>query len=135
MKAFRYVVYTWLLAHLIHSIVFLLIGFGGEFFLPFIIASFLFSIPSFLICLLFIQILPAIKVPVVANFFIWSLLVYTAIAASFCSVGLLFGDMNFLFEDVQFVLPSFIAATLALLIRFNQFEGLLIGEDPLNLNT
>lgn len=133
MKASKHVANTWLLAQLIHAIIFLIISGEGGMLVFALIGGFVLSIPSLLLCLLFIKILPIHRVTILFNFLVWTLLVFTSIAINWSGIALLLGDVNF-FSETTIFLPSLIAAALSLLIRFNQFEELSITETLANEN-
>lgn len=137
MKAFKHVGYTWLLAQLIHPLIFYcftLLNSGWEVdigsLLSFFIGSFLISLPAFILCLLFINIVPVLKISVTGNFIIWLALASTSIFINVVLLILLLGDTRLFLTEWDLFFPSLIAAIVSILIRYRQFGGYVMATIP-----
>jgi hypothetical protein len=129
MKIFLHVLYTWLLANVIHPFVFVIaemIMYGNNdidpfiFFLIFFI-SILFSIPALLIVWLgSIEILKT-NYSGLEKLFLWYLLAITVTFVDFVLIISCIFRENLSFNDLGIVLPALVATFLSISIRYKYF--------------
>jgi hypothetical protein len=130
MKAFSYLFKTWVLAILLHSILFMLYAFlqfplddfndfitGMVYILLF---SIIISIPAFLINWFLLHSIIHSAIGVIEQFLIWFFCVGLSIVLSFMLL-LYFVDDALSFSLFQWVIPALIASAIALLIRWKSF--------------
>jgi hypothetical protein len=135
MRIFIYTVNTWLVAHLIHPIVFIIYfllrndaegnNWGvGFFFIP--ILSFFSSIPSLLIAWLLQYVVTKADLSLIEKFIAWMISVVVAIFLNFVGLNLFLGaDIGK--EINELIPPAIIAAILSILIRYKQFFALQLN--------
>jgi hypothetical protein len=129
MKASKHAANTWLLAHLLHPAVFYICNNNeSELIIPMFIGGLICSIPALLLSILFIQIISMLKLNSVANLLIWAALVFSALAINLAGVAMLLGEKDFFIKEWIIFFPSMVAALLAILIRYRQFENLVINQ-------
>lgn len=133
MKIFKHVSNTWFLAHLLHPIVFygyfLLVlkdPMDFEALLSLFVGALIVSLPSFLLCQVFIHLVLLLPLAIIGRFFSWVLLSFASILINIIFLGLLLGDNLINQTDGKFFIPSFIATFLAILFRYRFFHELVI---------
>lgn len=139
MKTFMHILYTWLLAHLMHPLCLMLyffakdsesfnIGNSGFFFL-FIAVTLLLSIPAMLICWLLLILINRLSFSVQEKYLLWIFCVLITLILNF--FGILFsidGTLNM--ANAELLIPAGITTIIALLIRVNSFKILQSNYKP-----
>lgn len=130
MKTFLHVLYTWLLANILHPFVWIIaerIMYGnssGDFSTPIFLifwVSFLFSIPAIFIAWAgSIAILNA-NYSGIEKLFLWYLAAISATAIDFKMVVYVFFGENLAINNFKIVLPALIATFLSISIRYKYF--------------
>ncbi len=141
MKVFSHVGNTWLLAQFIHPLIFFCffsfvlhdppdIGL----LVSLLLGAAVLSLPSLVLCFLFIRIIPVQKVSDPLNLIIWLVLVVISIFFNISLLALLMGDSNLLLHELDFFLPALAAAIVSVIIRYKNFKDFITlqkenGED------
>ena len=139
---FRHLLYTWLLANILHPVLFFLIqiGVGGsrpinqadlvESFLSFSAASLVFSAPCLLLGIAVLYLIRFTRFKLPARFILW-------LFASAMMVVLMFAGLLYFFlqnvelGELKFAFPAIAATWLAIIIRWRQFKDLdYLQYDP-----
>jgi hypothetical protein len=135
MKISAHVAYTWLLAVLIHPILWVLIGLittsreidwrsylSWEMVFFFVFLFFL-AIPSFLFSWLLIYPILRTNYTLLEKLFLWSILVIIAIVCNYLLFYLVLSGNNFSvdFDDLKLCLPAIVSALISISVRYNYF--------------
>jgi hypothetical protein len=127
MELFNHVFNTWLLAVLLMPFIQIVnIGFTHEsleLMLIFTLAGLLFSIPSFLLCLLSFSWIVTLLVPVKGRFVYWCIAAITSVVMGLYFIFfLLFGEGS-LMDGITLTWPGIAATLLSVIIRYRQFAS------------
>lgn len=131
MERTNYVVNTWMLAVLIHPVLFTVGFFILEGELPILLFFYtlpmglLFSIPAFLLSLLIYTPLKNADIGSRIKFIIWSLLSLSTIPVGFYLFCALFFGLELFSDLIIVIIPGCVSALLSILIRNKQFFQLL----------
>ena len=128
MMMFIHTIHTWLVAHLLHPIIFVIyfllrnhvegINWGaGFFFIP--VFAFFASIPSLFITWILLYVLTNTNLSVIEKFIAWMISVVVVIFINFAGLKMLLGAG--LGEVNDLMAPPVIAAILSTLVRHKQF--------------
>ena len=128
MKMFVHTINTWLVAHLLHPIVFVLYflffddpeynWYAGIFFIT--VFSFFASIPSLFIAWFLQYVIANSNFSLSEKYIAWMITVVVAIVFNFLGLEIMFG-IGIREEIFEILPPSIIAAILAVLVRHKQF--------------
>jgi hypothetical protein len=127
MKNTTHIMYTWLLSHLLHFVVWFFIanGFGMAIAFPLCLMAFFVSIPAILAYRFCHRVIIQSSYSPAWKFIIWlfSAPFITALCAFVFILLMLNGDVGELFHEEMlfFALPSVIATFFAVFIRYSQF--------------
>ena len=129
MKMFIHTLNTWLVAHLLHPVIFIIyflwrnvelsVTWGGRFFFISIF-SFFAAIPSLFIAWLLQYVITNTNLSLPEKFIAWMISVVVAIFLNFAGLKLLLGA-DIYYEMGEILPPPIIAAMLSILIRHKQF--------------
>lgn len=136
MKAFPHAATTWVVAHGLHPIFFLLHGIAlsggklnlgdGFFFFFYLLMALLFSLPALLLSALLLAWLWRLKEKLNRKYVAWIVLCQVLLFVNIQAVVFFFGGGLFL-EAAQFGIPAHFATLVAILIRRRQFVGGVIS--------
>lgn len=134
MKLFLHAFNTWLVAHLLHPLIFaawyvVLSKEGlnmGSFFLLFFIVSVFLSIPAFFVLWPLLYLISKGPFSVSDKLFLWVVAILLLLFASF-SFFLFFSDGGIKWEEIEFMLPAALSAILSTLLRRTAFLNLQMG--------
>lgn len=129
MKMFVHTIHTWLVAHLVHPVIFVIyflllndaegINWGAGFFFIPVFALFA-SIPSLFITWLLLYVLTNTNLSAIEKFIAWMISVVVVIFINFAGLRILFEAGPGKGID-NLLVPPIIAAILSTLIRYKQF--------------
>jgi hypothetical protein len=129
MNTFKHVSNTWLLAQLVHPLVFIagLMPVGGivdvyMFFVLYIL-GFIFSLPAYLLCLAFFGSILQMPYDPLVKLFIWCLASVACVITGFFLICLAFLDVRAFMEGFVFIIPGCVATVIAVLLRYKQFRN------------
>ena len=138
MKMFVHTINTWLVAHLLHPVVFVLYFLffndpeynwtAGLFFIS--IFSFFASIPSLFIAWFLQYVITNANFSLLEKYIAWMIAVVVAIVFNFLGLEIMFG-VGIREEIFEILPPSIIAAILSVLVRQKQFFGLQVNYNSI----
>ena len=140
MKSLLHVTSTWMLAQLIHPVLFLnfvsLID-GDPSLVPLArisLYSFIFSIPAYWLCLFFFRPIRLMQLPELAKVVLWKGLTALSIVISLFLVCAVFFSLEFFPTILFFAIPAIASSWFAILVRYQQFRlfdpfGKALDED------
>ena len=137
MKSIKHVTNTWLLALHLFPILFLIydvFSSGGTdiyLLLPLAFFGMLFSLPSFLLCLLFITPVLRAPLPAHAKLWVWVLAVSIAIIMGAVLISLLFFGLGIIQDLMPFIACAVIAALFSVLLRLRSFFHLVMLQNKI----
>ena len=131
MKLFLHAFNTWLVAHLLHPLIFAAwyVAVSNEglnmasFFLLFFIISVFLSIPAFFVLWPLLYLISKGPFSVSDKLFLWVVAILLLLFASF-SFFLFFSDGGIKWEEIEFMLPAALSAILSTLLRRTAFLNL-----------
>lgn len=131
MKLFLHAFNTWLVAHLLHPLIFAAwyVAVSNEglnmasFFLLFFIISVFLSIPAFFVLWPLLYLISKGPFSVSDKLFLWVVVILLLLFASF-SFFLFFSDGGIKWEEIEFMLPAALSAILSTLLRRTAFLNL-----------
>lgn len=126
MEGFRHVLNTWLVAQLVHFIIYacLMIWVWGDFSIaPLIVAfSFFFSISGYFLSAYAFKNLCRLKVPMLPKFLLWLIIMSLCIVVGVFLTSLFLFAYVFFFAMDFLLIPAIAAAIASACIRFRQFN-------------
>ena len=135
MRTFKHVFYTWILSHILHSILFCLADYlqSGSFDIGIAAAALLlgpvFSIPALLVSWYLLRLITAVTASVTIRIGLWFLCTLIALAFNLFFIYFLGYDLFTKFiEALQFITPAIIACWIAILLRQQQFQYLFTSK-------
>lgn len=137
MKSVKHVTNTWLVALHLFPLLFLfydVFSSGGTevyLLLPLAFFGMLFSLPAFLLCLLFITLVLHAPLTATAKLWVWVLAVSIAIIMGAVLMSLLFFDSGIVQELMPFIACALLAALLSILLRLRSFFHLVILQNKI----
>lgn len=137
MNTFKHVTNTWLVAQLFYpSVFYIYMGISKRVWevdvqlitlvIPF---SFVFSICSYFLCILFFNLVKSTKLPFNWKFYLWIIMVCFSIPLGIYFTCGFLGDFGFFFEIKFFFIPGIIGAILSILFRYEQFVLTIKNSD------
>jgi len=128
MKTFSHVSNTWLLAQIFHPLMFVITAIItgeesdiGSFAIIALIFGFIFSLPAYLLCMVFFQPVMQMDHHHLVRLFAWILVVILCIVIGFLFVCITIFDVELFIQEFSLAVPGCLAALLAILCRYRQF--------------
>ncbi len=135
MRTFIHTLNTWLVANLVHPVIFIIYflllndregnNWGAGFFFVGVFSFFL-SIPSLLIACFFQYVITNSNFSLLEKYIVWMIAVVGSIVLNFMGLDILF-DLDLTGEAYKIQPPSIIAAILSILVRYKQFVALQLN--------
>lgn len=142
MKTFKHVSYTWLLAQFFHPLIWMMAGLITEgqmeedILILFIVFGFVFSLPGYLLCIVFFKEVAKMNYIRFVKLLVWCLVTVACIVAGFLFICVSFFETRLFMGEFRLVIPGSIAAVLAILCRYRQFihfNNLQLNSDENNM--
>lgn len=92
-----------------------------ELLILFVVFGFIFSLPAYLLCIVFFEPVAKMNELCLVKLLVWCLVTVACIATGFLFICVILWGTRFFIEELWLVVPGSIAAILAILCRYRQF--------------